>query len=284
MVPGTRRRQKPKRLFVRLVRFGADSLESVPRPSVIRSYLDEFDRVGRLVAHGPLVQPDGDLLVFRATDAAEATRLLRKDPLRELPGSEYQVLAWSPARAGSGVVIEPPPARGSGRLTQVQRVPVVVRDQARAIDWYRDVLGLDVVRHDVDTQYVELALGPGAVALSLIAPRPEWGEPEYSEALARLGASKGIVFQTDSVEALELRLRHAHAQITHGVEVEPWGERTIRFSDPDGNEFLAFDRRIERPRGAPSVYLDDSELAVPPEVVDIAARARPGRARGPRAS
>ncbi|HTT14426.1 MAG TPA: VOC family protein [Thermoplasmata archaeon] len=247
-------RRAPRRLFVRVVRYGAAADEVIPKPHVVRDFLDGFDRVGRLVAHGPLVDPAGDFLLFRATDRAEAARLLRRDPMRELPGSDYQLLGWSPGRAGVGVVIDPPPARGSGRITLVQRVPVVVRDQERAIAWYRDVLGLSVVAHDPDTHYVELALGPGAVALSLIAPRPEWGEPEYSETLARLGISTGIVFQTDSVDALALRLEHAHARITRGVEQQPWGERTIRFADPDGNEFLAFDRRpaTARPGDAPT--------------------------------
>ncbi len=208
--------------------------------------MEPLDRVGRLVAHGELREPPGDLLVFMAADAAEVGRLLRRDPFAQLPGADYQVLAWSPSRTGTGVAIEPAPALGSGRLTQLQRVPVVVSDQARALSWYRDVLGLTVVAEDPDSQYVELSLGPGAVAISLIAPRPEWGEPTYTETRRRLGAVTGIAFQTDSVEALALRLRHAGARITRGIEEQPWGERTIQFTDPDGNEFLAFDRRPVR--------------------------------------
>ncbi len=259
MAETPRPRRKPRRLFLRIVRFGADTFEAVPKPREVREFLDRFDRVGRLIAQGPLVDPPGDLLMFRAVDSAEAGRLLRRDPFRDLPGSVYQLHSWSPSRSGVGVVIEPPPARGSGRLTLVHRVPVVVSDQERAIDWYREVLGLSVVAHDSDAHYVEVALGPGSVALSLIAPRTEWGEPEYSETKARLGISTGIVFQTDSVDALELRLRHANARITRGVEVQPWGERTIRFTDPDGNEFLAFDRRVAR--GRPSAIEERGKKA-----------------------
>jgi catechol 2,3-dioxygenase-like lactoylglutathione lyase family enzyme len=213
--------------------------------------VNEFDRVGRLVSHGTLTEPPGDLLVFRATDRTEALRLLRGDPFKELVGGEYQVLEWKVTEQGAGVNIEPPPARGSGRLTQVQRIAVIVGDQASAIQWYRDVLGLEVLRNDPETGYVEVSLGPGTVALSLISPRPEWGEPHYTEALTRRGTRTGIVFRTDSVDALELRLRNAHARVTQSVEAEPWGGRTIRFTDPDGNEFLAFDTNPPTPSGRP---------------------------------
>jgi catechol 2,3-dioxygenase-like lactoylglutathione lyase family enzyme len=243
--------RKPKRLYIRLARFEPEVLSERGLSRSISEFVEEFDRVGRLVGHGPLTRPNGDFLVFRASDRAEAERVLRTDPLKGIPETTYEVLEWNPSLAGTGVSLEPPPARGSGRLTFLQRVPVIVSDQQKAIAWYRDVLGLSVVAQDPETHYVELALGPGAAALSLIAPRAEWGEPYVSETRARLGIQTGIVFQTDSVEALELRLRHAGAKITRGVELQPWGERTILFSDPDGNEFSAFDRRPDAPGRKP---------------------------------
>jgi catechol 2,3-dioxygenase-like lactoylglutathione lyase family enzyme len=235
----------PKRLYVRLVRFGPDAEVTGKERRALREFTENIDRVGRLVGHGPLSGPEGDFLIFRAADRAEADRVLRPDPLRQFPGARYEVLEWSPHSAGTGVSLEPPPARGSGRLTLLQRIPVVVSDQRRSIDWYRDVLGLTVLAHDDDTQYVELGLGPGTTAISLIVPRPDWGEPHYSETKARLGILTGIVFRTDSVPALALRLKHAGARILRGVEHQPWGERTLLFSDPDGNQMLAFDRPFE---------------------------------------
>jgi catechol 2,3-dioxygenase-like lactoylglutathione lyase family enzyme len=248
MPTASRPGRKPKRLYLRLARFSSEQEdEERGGARALREYVSELDRVGRLVGHGPLTGPEGDFLLFRAVDRAEAERVLRTDPLRRLPDASYEVLEWQLLASGTGVSLEPPPARGAGRLTFLQRVPVVVRDQDRAIAWYRDVLGLTVVARDPDTHYVELALGPGAPALSLISPRAEWGEPYYSETKARMGIRTGVVFQTDSVEALELRLRNAGATIQRPVELQPWGERTLSFLDPDGNEFSAFDRRVERP-------------------------------------
>ena len=239
---GHRAGRKPKRLYARLIRILDEDLDYLPGRAAMHAFIAGFDRVGRLVAHGELTHPRGDLLVFRAEDREQAERLLRTDPMRALPRSTHEVLEWKLEDTGTGVNLEPPPARGSGRLTLLQRVAVVVSDQRRAIAWYRDVLGLTVLEEDPETEYVELALGKGAAAVSLVAPRPDWGEPYYSEARARMGAPTGIIFQTDSVEAFELRLRHAGARITQPVENQPWGGRTLRFTDPDGTEFVAFER------------------------------------------
>ncbi|HZY91632.1 MAG TPA: VOC family protein [Thermoplasmata archaeon] len=251
---------KPKRLYLRIIRFGDPEREDLPPPRAVRAFVEELDRVGRLVARGPLTDPPGDFVILRAVDLPEATRVLRTDPFRPLTEATYEVLAWNPESVGAGLNLEPPPARGSGRLTQLQRISVVVRDQETALRWYRDVLGLTVRSRDKETGYVELSLGPGAVAVSLVAPRPEWGEPYYSEGRARLGARTGIAFETDSVSALELRLRNAGSTVTQPPQAEPWGGVTIRFTDPDGNEFLAFSKSTISP-GPPSP-----------------ARARPGKA------
>jgi catechol 2,3-dioxygenase-like lactoylglutathione lyase family enzyme len=214
---------------------------------VVAAFVENLERVGRLVAHGRLSEPVGDLLILRAVDASEASRVLRSDPYRSLEGAAYQLLPWSPEKLGSGVNLEPPPALGSGRLTMLRRVSVFVRDQAAAVAWYKDILGLTVREADPETGYIEISLGGGTAALSLVAPRPEWGEPFHTEASNRIGTPTGIAFETDSVPALELRLRHAGAVVTQPPLPQPWGGTTLRFTDPDGNEFLAFDRR---PRGS----------------------------------
>jgi catechol 2,3-dioxygenase-like lactoylglutathione lyase family enzyme len=239
---------KPKHLYVRVVRAGIGSDVEFPTPRIVRPFLEHLEDVGRLVAHGHLTAPDGDLLVYRARDVGEARRVLRTDPFAEIPLTSYEILEWSPLERGSGVNLDPPPPRGSGRLTSLQRVAVVVRDQKEATRWYQEILGLTVRSQDLATDYVELSLGLGTSAISLIAPRADWGEPYYSEARGRIGAATGIVFQTDSVEALELRLRHAHATVTQSVREEPWGGSTVRFADPDGNEFLAFESPFPRLR------------------------------------
>lgn len=233
--------RKPRRLYLRLVESGGDSTEDAPAPAGLRAFLTELDRVERLVAHGSLTDPVGDLLVFRASEPAEARRVLRRDPWKEPARARYELWEWDPSRLGAGVNLDIPPLRGSGRLTLLQRVAVVVSDQDRAIRFYRDGLGLEVRVRDPDTGYVELSLGKGTAALSLIVPRPEWAEPYYAQAKARIGTPTGIAFQTDSASALALRLKNLGARITQPPRTDPWGSRSLRFADPDGNEFLAFE-------------------------------------------
>jgi catechol 2,3-dioxygenase-like lactoylglutathione lyase family enzyme len=232
---------KPKRLYARLVRWGDPDRDDLPSGRAQRQLAAGLDSAGRLVGSGRLTDPPGDLLLLRARDREEAVRVLRTDPFRNLENSIYEILVWNPDSLGTGVNLEPPPARGSGRLMQLQRVAVVVRDRASSLAWYRGVLGLEVRAEDEETGFVELSLGKGVVALSLIVPRPEWGEPFYTEALGRMGTRTGIVFETDSVNALALRLEHAGVRLPEPPRSEPWGGRTIRFADPDGNEFLAFE-------------------------------------------
>ncbi|MGI0054209.1 MAG: VOC family protein [Thermoplasmata archaeon] len=232
--------RKPHRLYLRYVEFlGGESAE-LPPPRAIRDFLDRLEASGRLIASGPLTNPHGDLLLYRASDLAEARRALRPDPFIGLPSSRYALLEWETARVGTGVNLEPAPARGSGRLVLLERASVFVRDREVAKTWYREVLGLLVRADDPSTGHLELALGPAAAALSISVPVPAWGREAYDDASSRIGRATGIVFQTDSVRALALRLKNGHATITQGPYAEPWGEWAIRFADPDGNEFLAF--------------------------------------------
>ena len=241
MAPRDKPGRRPKRIYLRIARIGGGDPASLPLPRVMKAFLDGLERVGRLVAHGPLTDPPGDLLILRAREFDEAKRVLRTDPWATLDAIAYDLVEWNPQHLGSGVNLDLPPSRGAGRLTLLQRVAVVVSDRERAIGFYRDVLGLELRVRDEETGYVELSRGKGAAALSLVVPRPEWGEPFYSEARVRMGTRTGIAFRTDSVPALQLRLKNVGARVTEGPRDHPWGGRTLRFVDPDGNEFLAFE-------------------------------------------
>lgn len=232
--------RKPHRVYLRVATFGTVEPDEPPTPRAIRDFLGRLEAAGRLLAAGPLTAPEGHFLLLRATDLGEARRAIRRDPFAGLPRTRCEVWEWDPDRTAPGVNLEPAPAHGSGRLIQLQRISIFVRDREKAKAWYRDVLGLLVRVDERPDGRLEMSLGPGAVALSISVPDRSWGEPSYSDATSRIGRATGLVFQTDSVRALALRLEHAHARITSGPYPEPWGEWTIRFADPDGNEYLAF--------------------------------------------
>lgn len=221
-----------------------------PPVAHVRAWLTELDRTGRLVAAGWSDTPPGHLLLLRARDAGEAARVLRSDPFVG-PGIERSITRWRVDAQGTGVNLEPPPARGAGRLTVLDRISVFVSDPAASRRWYLDVLGLTVRAEDPATEFLELALGAGAAGLVLVHPRPEWGPPHYEEGRRRIGRATGIAFRTDNVEALALRLEHAGRRPLEGPRDEPWGGRSLRFADPDGNEFVAFDPGPARPVSLP---------------------------------
>ncbi|HTW55004.1 MAG TPA: VOC family protein [Thermoplasmata archaeon] len=242
--------RKPRRLYVRLAVYPPTWVEEPPDSQEVDKHIESMEFAGRLVASGELTEPKGQLLIFRADDRAKAEHLLRSDPLRKIPGVQYQILDWKTDLIGAGINIEPPPSRGTGRITQLQSTAVVVRDRVRATAWYREVLGFLVLEEDNESGFVQLGLGRGSTGLSLVAPRPEWGEPLYSDTRRRIGVPTGVILRTDSVRALELRLRNAGVRITESATVEPWGRTVIRFLDPDGNEFLAFEETAAPDRPA----------------------------------
>ncbi|MGI0067855.1 MAG: VOC family protein, partial [Thermoplasmata archaeon] len=227
-------------VYLRVATYGEIEPDELPTPRAVRDFLDHLETTGRLLAAGPLTHPGGHFLLLRATDLGEARRAIRRDPFAGLARTRCEIWEWDPERAAAGVNLEPAPAHGSGRLTQLQRISVFVRDREKAKAWYRDVLGLTVRVDERPNGRLEMSLGPGAVALSISVPERSWGERSYTDAASRIGRATGLVFQTDSVRALALRLEHGHAQITSGPYPEPWGEWTVRFTDPDGNEYLAF--------------------------------------------
>ena len=242
--------RKPRRLYVRLALLppGADLDPVVAKE--LEKHVDSMQFAGRLVGAGDLTEPKGHLLVFRADDRAKAEHLLRSDPLRKVPGIQYQILDWRTDTVGAGINLEPPPSRGTGRITQLQSTAVAVTDRGRATAWYRDVLGFLVLEEDAESGFVQLGLARGSTGLTLVAPRREWGESLYTETVRRIGVPTGVNLRTDSVRALELRLRNAGVRITQGATAEPWGRTVIRFLDPDGNEFLAFEETSKGDRSA----------------------------------
>ena len=261
--------RKPHRLYLRVVSALEAKQFAPPAPKEIREFLASLDRTGRLIAHGALTHPVGDLLFLRATDLDEARRAVRRDPFAGIARTSYLLWEWDPQETGSGVNLEPPPARGSGRLVLLERFTVFVRDRAKAKEWYETDLGLQARADDPSSGHLEMALGPETAGLAISVPDPSWGEAAFAEALARVGRATGLVFRTDSVRALALRLEHAQARITQPPRAEPWGEWTIRFTDPDGNEYLAYG-----PEGAPS-----KEPAAPPARRPAIVARRPLRSR-----
>ncbi len=126
-------------------------------------------------------------------------------------------------------------------LRGIDTVAVVVSDTAKAIAWYRDVLGLPV-------SY----LGPESPDLD---PRAQ-GTPERPGHWVELGLARpltrihlcnmggetepgptGITFLTDDIQGDFERMRARGARFLSAPQKLDWGEWLCAFVDPDGNEF-----------------------------------------------
>ncbi len=114
--------------------------------------------------------------------------------------------------------------------------------------FYRDVMGMKVLRGDVDGGYAEFEV-PG-VRLALFQ------RARMSEALdlpEPQGEGRGhatLVFAVDDVEAAHRELEGQGVRFLVGPRSHPgWGVRTAHFRDPDGN-MIEINQRIAAPAAA----------------------------------
>jgi catechol 2,3-dioxygenase-like lactoylglutathione lyase family enzyme len=117
------------------------------------------------------------------------------------------------------------------RVEQVDFVSVPTRDSARAVAWYRDVLGLPVSEHtdgEVETTNV---------TLSFWTPEAD-GEPFQPN-------TAGIALRVADVEAAVEEVRGHGAEV---IGIEDSGVCHMGFvKDPDGNVLIL--HRRYKPRG-----------------------------------
>jgi catechol 2,3-dioxygenase-like lactoylglutathione lyase family enzyme len=107
---------------------------------------------------------------------------------------------------------------------------IVVEDIARSRNFYEQVLGQTVkfdfgenVQFDGDFSihlkpHYQMRLG-GEDTFP-VTKKAHWGE---------------LYFKTDELETIQQRLNAAGVEFIHPVREQPWGERVMRFYDPDGH-------------------------------------------------
>ena len=126
-------------------------------------------------------------------------------------------------------------------IQSIDTVAVVVSDNAKAIRWHRDVLGLQVACIGPETPHAD----PGVQGTP---ERPgHWVElgprrPLTRIHLCQLGGRTepgptGITFLTDNFQADYDRMRSLGVRFLSSPKKMDWGEWLRQFADPDGNEF-----------------------------------------------
>ena len=113
-------------------------------------------------------------------------------------------------------------------MMQLSLVSVPVSDQERSKAFYRDVLGFQLVREDVQPgrHWVQLKPPSGLTGITLVT---------WFEAM-RPGSVHGLTLDTSDIERAHDKLAAAGLDITP-IQEAPWG-RFATFADPDGNGWL----------------------------------------------
>ncbi len=107
-----------------------------------------------------------------------------------------------------------------------------VSDLERAIDFYRDLIGLPF--RFSNESYAEFATGGAKFALyarshlpELIGRKAPMGPPAWPQG--------EVAFLVDDPDAEHARLIKAGVEVLAAPTDRPWGERTLHLADPDGN-------------------------------------------------
>ena len=115
-------------------------------------------------------------------------------------------------------------------VQQISAVTLAVRDMARAVDFYREKVGLEMLYGGDSASFSSFRVGAGYLNLIL---SPDGGWSWWGR----------LIFHVDDVDALYDRLAEAGlAPITVPADA-PWGERYFHINDPDSHE-LSFAKRL----------------------------------------
>lgn len=133
------------------------------------------------------------------------------------------------------------PADAYGRTLAGLSLNLIVRDVARSLPFYRDVLGFAVRYADVDFAALEHQgiTGSGAFKLQLHADHTYDATPWHAELAAgvRRGLGAEVRILGLDPEAVERRARAAGATVLVASGDRRFGWRDVTLSDPDGYTF-----------------------------------------------
>jgi catechol 2,3-dioxygenase-like lactoylglutathione lyase family enzyme len=116
---------------------------------------------------------------------------------------------------------------------------VLVHDPDRALDFYRDAIGLEVRMDVARENFRWITVGAGSQpGVGIVLTNYLNGSPADSDTVAALiakGALNGVHFQTDDLDASFEKVRAAGAEIVQEPTDQPWGTRDFAVRDPSGN-------------------------------------------------
>lgn len=108
-----------------------------------------------------------------------------------------------------------------------------VKDALISASFYQDIMGFTVVMNNGDQNFLfKEGLAVWQIDDDNIISRTHGVEPLIdSKAIGRFE----ICFETEELDSVYEKLKEAKVTFLHEINTEIWGQRTIRFYDPDGH-------------------------------------------------
>ncbi|HEX3795361.1 MAG TPA: VOC family protein [Acidimicrobiales bacterium] len=114
-------------------------------------------------------------------------------------------------------------------ISHIQLFSIPVSDQDRALRFYVETLGFDLVADSAmgpDMRWVQVRPPGSSTSITLVT----WF------ATMEAGSLKGTVLETDALEN-DVRQLENKGVVVSDIETAPWG-RFVTFDDPDGNGLI----------------------------------------------
>jgi lactoylglutathione lyase len=124
-------------------------------------------------------------------------------------------------------------------MRRVGGIIVFVSDQGRAVKFYSEKLGFDIMVNMPfkGGKWIEVAPQGSDTTLSLMVPDGKMLPPEDVEAAINdIGTSTGIWFYSDDIHSEFEELKKKGVEITVPKQ-QDWGGFMSQVKDPDGNTF-----------------------------------------------
>jgi catechol 2,3-dioxygenase-like lactoylglutathione lyase family enzyme len=132
----------------------------------------------------------------------------------------------------------PPSSRAAGPVVHLAEIVLWVRDMERALGFYRDLFGLELISPpELPNRFLKAGPGEGPVPeMIVLVPHPDPGGAFPSEKAQRPLHHLAFNVEGARYDELARRCQEAGLEVRGGQHPVLPGVRTFYVDDPDGNE------------------------------------------------
>jgi catechol 2,3-dioxygenase-like lactoylglutathione lyase family enzyme len=153
-----------------------------------------------------------------------------------------QAVASTTVTAGLGDSTRSAPSAHPNPPVMELRVALTTEAFDRLADFYREGLGLEPAHVWPEDQGRALVLDMGKATLEVFDEK-QAQTVDQIEVGRRISGQIRFALQVPDLDAAMKRLLTHGAVVVHGPVVTPWGDKTVRFQDPDGIQITLYQAR-----------------------------------------